>query len=174
MPREERFGTRDLTYGIWHRVRSLARFIGFERAQSATMVDVDAVLWLETEPGSKEPLCLVEVARDVGQSHKPATAIAALAERANVPAYCVLYSTAPTRNPTDARVPDISRFRVRRLWPRPELAWRDLSPQQWSEGLLRIRGWSAARLNIDRLMAANDDRYFDEPPAMAVRSMGRR
>ena len=44
---EERFGTRDLTYGLWHRARSTQRFIGIEGAQRLLMCDVDSAMWVE-------------------------------------------------------------------------------------------------------------------------------
>lgn len=154
--REEIFGSRDLSYSAWHRAASIRRYVGWERAQLLSMADADSILFIEYENGSKEPLCLVETAVDVGQNNKPATAIMRLAKRAQIPAYLVLYQRADRRNPADSRFWDIRGFRIKRLFPRPEFTWRYVSPAEWATGLLRIRAWSARRLD---LQAANDPRW---------------
>jgi len=115
--------------------------------------------------GDKEPLALFELARDVGQPYKVTTAIAALARRAGIPAYCVLYRPATVPNPCDARAPDIASFRVRRVYPKPEQEWRTLSPGGFAEAILQIRAWSARRVGAE-LQAANDPQYNDVPPAV--------
>lgn len=159
---EERFGTRDLSYSAWHRPRSIGRYVGLEQAQLLCMVDADCVLFLEYEPRNKEPLALVETAIDVGQEHKPATAIMRLAKRARIPAYVVLYQRAAHGNPADPRWADVARFRIRRLWPRTELRWRTVAPHEWAQALLQIRAWSARRLDVE---AANDAVYGEPDPA---------
>lgn len=157
---EERFGVRDLAYGAWHRTASIARYIGWEQAQLLSMCDADSVLWLEYAHHGKEPLVLIEAALDVGQVAKPATAITRLAKRARLPAYLVLYSRALGNNPADQRWRDIRSFRVRRLWPRAELGWRELKPAEFARALIRIRAWSARRLDLE---AANDPYYEGLP-----------
>jgi hypothetical protein len=157
---KEKYGVRDLCYSAWHRVASIRRYVGWERAQSLSMCDADCVLFLEYEGSTKEPLALIETAQDVGQSDKPATAITRLAQRAKIPAYLILYSPSDGGNPADRRWRDVRAFRVRRLWPRPESGWRPLTPKQWADGLLRIRAWAAARLDHP---AANDPIYDAEP-----------
>lgn len=152
---EEIYGVRDRSYSAWHRRNSTRRFVGIDRAQLLAMVDLDCSLYVEYDDRSKEPLALVETARDVGQPFKPATVTLALAKKAKLPCYVVLYRPGKVANPADPRWPDIDRFRVRRLWPRPEGAWREISPEEWAHGLLRIRKWQAKR--IDR--AANDEIY---------------
>ena len=144
---EERFYQRDLTYSLWHRRRSVARYVGSEQAQLLSMCDVDCVLWLEYDHEDKRPLALIETALDVGQSHKPATAIRNLAVRAKVPAYLCLYTKAEHANPADSSVQDVSGLRIRRLWPDPEHEWRNLSPEEWAGALLRIRAWQSRRLD---------------------------
>jgi hypothetical protein len=156
----ETYGTRDLSYSAWHRAASVRRFIGWERAQLLTMCDADAVLWLEYAPGSKEPLALIEAAIDVQQEHKPATAIAGLARKARIPAYVVLYDRAQNSNPADNRWRDVRGFRIKRLWPKPEAHWRHVTPAQWATALLRIRAWTAQRLDME---AANDP-YWEQTP----------
>jgi len=153
---EERYGTRDLSYSGWHRAASIQRYVGWERAQLLSMVDADCVLFLEYHHANKEPLALIEAAVDVGQDYKPATAIKLLAKRARIPAYLVLYERAAQRNPADPRCQDVSGFRVRRLWPRADLAWRTVAPGEWAQALLQIRSWAARRLDVQ---AANDPTY---------------
>lgn len=157
---KDKYGTRDLSYSAWHRAASIRRFVGWERAQLLCMADADCILFLEYAPGNKEPLCLVETAIDVGQDHKPATAITRPARRARIPAYLVLYDRSPVPNPADQRWRDVQGFRIKRLWPKPELQWRRVTPGQWATALLRIRAWAARRLDVD---AANDPLYFDVP-----------
>jgi hypothetical protein len=150
---EERYGTRDQAYSAWHRRSSTRRFVGIERATRLSMIDLDGALYVEFDDHDREPLALIETALDVGQAFKSCSVTARLAQRAGLPAYVVLYQTSDTPNPADARQLDIQRFRVRRIWPRPEPAWRTLTPRSWAEALLQIRQWSCARLDG---VAAND------------------
>ncbi len=165
----EKYGMRDLSYSAWHRTASIQRFVGWERAQLLTMCDADSVLWLEYRPGDKAPLALIEAAIDIGQEHKPATAIRRLAMRARIPAYQVLYERSARPNPADGRWPDVQMFRLKRVWPRPESRWRRVSPAQWASALLRIRAWAAQRLDIE---AANDSVYERAPRQAALFDAG--
>jgi len=153
---EEKYGTRDLSYSAWHRAASIRRYVGWERAQLLTMCDADSVMWLEYHHRNKQPLALIEAAVDVGQVCKPSTAITMLAKRARIPAYLVLYERATERNPADPRCLDLAGFRVRRLWPLAELAWRRVAPNEWAQALLQIRAWTARRLDVQ---AANDAKW---------------
>lgn len=153
---EERFSLKDRAYSAWHRRLSTRRFVGIERATRLSMIDLDAALYVEYDDKSREPLALIETARDVGQGHKVATVTAKLARRARLPAYVLLYQTGKQANPADQRYPDIDRFRVRRIWPSPESGWRTLTPQEWAQALLEIRDWSADRLDVQ---AANDSSW---------------
>lgn len=153
---EERYGTRDLSYSAWHRAASIRRFVGWEQAQLLSMVDADCVLFLEYHERTKAPLALIEAAVDVGQDYKPATAIAQLAKRARIPAYLVLYKRSDEPNPADPRMSDVSAFRIKRLYPRAEMTWRTVPPDQWATAILRIRAWAARRLDTD---ASNDPKY---------------
>lgn len=152
---EERFAVRDQSYSAWHRRHSTRRFIGIDRAQLLSMIDLDGALYVEYDHEDREPLALIEVARDVGQSYKCATVVKRLAKRAQLPAYLVLYRLDGQPNPADPAQQDIARFRVRRLWPRPEALWRDLTPAEWATGLLKIRDWATRRIDE----AANDPTY---------------
>lgn len=153
MSRDERYETRDRHYGVWHRVRSIARFLTRRDAASLTMVDLDSVLFAEHDYPTKLPLCLVEVGRDIGQE-KPAGVIRRLAELADIPAYVALYTPSNDPNPASPNWPDIESFRVQRLWPVPEPGWRVLTPDQWARALVRIRGWQLGRFKVQE--AAND------------------
>jgi hypothetical protein len=162
---EEQFPLRDRAYSAWHRRLSTRRFIGIERATRLSMIDLDAALYVEFDDQSREPLALIETARDVGQGHKVATVTAKLARRARLPAYTLLYQLANQPNPADTRYPDIRGFRVRRIWPLPEPGWRTLTPQQWANALLEIRDWSADRLDVQ---AANDPSWEQAAPQSAT------
>jgi hypothetical protein len=156
---EERFGTRDRTYSAWHRRLSARRFVGIEKAQLLSMIDLDGALFCEFDGSSSEPLALIETALDRGQRRKAATVTRRLAERARLPAYAVLYRQAGYRNPADPSQYDIDQFRVRRLWPSPERDWRTLNPLEWAEALLQIREWAAVRYDRE---AANDP-FYERP-----------
>jgi hypothetical protein len=148
---QEKYFTRDRSYSAWHRLHSIGRFIGLERALKLSLIDIDAILfeqglhvpevWVEWEYDgvTKWPLALMETAIDINK-HKDATAIGNLAKMTGrLEAYVVLYRLGSTRNPFDDSVFDIDRFRVKRLWPEPESKFRILSPEQWAFELLEIR-----------------------------------
>lgn len=156
MSQEERFGERDRTYSAWHRRMSTRRFVGLDRAQLLSMIDLDGSLYVEYDDGTKEPLALVETAMDIGQPYKAATVTAKLAQRAGIPCYCVLYTMSAKRNPADRTCRDIGAFRIRRLWPAPEAGWRTVTPEEWAKALLNIRSWAAER---EGAAAANDELY---------------
>jgi hypothetical protein len=154
---EERYGgARASEYSAWHRRRSVARFVGSEKAQLLSLIDVDGALFLEFCDETKEPLALIETARDVGQARKVATVTARLAQRAGLPSYTVLYRLSDKANPADPAVKDVAAFRLKRTWPYPESGWRTLTPQEYCDALLKIRAWSAGKLDKQ---AANDDTY---------------
>jgi hypothetical protein len=155
MSQEERFGTRDRTYSAWHRRLSTRRFIGIENAQLLAMIDLDASLYVEYDDGTKEPLILIETARDVGQIYKTATVTCKLAQRANLPCYVLLYKLSQTLNPADKNWYDIESFRVRRLYPCPENGWRVVSPRDWARALLEIRLWKAKQIDSILDIASN-------------------
>jgi hypothetical protein len=84
-------------YGVWHRSRSICRFLGRRQAQALTMADLDSVLFVEYGYSNKLPLALVEVAQDIGQE-KPTRVIRELAKMSNLPAFVALYT--PARKPS--------------------------------------------------------------------------
>jgi hypothetical protein len=144
---EEKYGTRDRSYSAWHRRLSTGRFIGIENAQLLAMIDLDASLYVEYDDGSREPLALIETARDVGQKYKTATVTKNLAILSNLPCFVVLYTLSEQANPADTRWKDINGFRVKRLHPKPEKTWRVLTPNEWAETLLKMREYSARRVD---------------------------
>lgn len=152
----ERYPTRDRSYGIWHRVKSIARFLGARQAGALTMADLDSVLFTEYDYGNKLPLCLIEVAVDIGQE-KPTGVIRNLARLAGIPAYVALYTHSEYPNPSNTNWPDIDHFRVKRIWPKPEESWRTLSPDEWAKALVQIRCWQLRRFQVQE--AANDPVY---------------
>ena len=139
MTQEETYGTRDMTYSVWHRRNSTRRFVGIENAQILAMVDADVTFWIEYDDDDKEPLALVETAQDVGQSYKCATVMHRLAMRADLPCFVVLYTHADTPNPAAPQWPDISGFRVKRLHPKTQTTWVHYTPNEWAQVLLRMR-----------------------------------
>ncbi|WP_028223213.1 hypothetical protein [Paraburkholderia oxyphila] len=152
---EEQFLIRDRAYGVWHRPRSLSRFLGRRKAQSLTMADLDSVLFVEYGYDNKLPLALVEVARDIGQE-KPTGIIRELARMANLPAFVSLYTPAPRANPASPAWHDIDGFRVN-VWPMPEAQWRSLTPAEWADALVEIRDWQLRKYASQP--AANDLHY---------------
>jgi hypothetical protein len=138
---EEKYGKRDLTYSAWHRTASTGRFVGADSARLLAMIDVDHVLWIEYEDKTKEPLALIEEAKDVGQAHKSGKVTRNLARRAGLPAMVVLWKESDKQNPASPEHKDISSFRVKRLWPTPEGKWREITPKEWATALLRMRTW---------------------------------
>ncbi|MDQ7978716.1 hypothetical protein QYH69_15805 [Paraburkholderia sp. SARCC-3016] len=153
---EEQFLIRDRAYGVWHRPRSIERFLGHRRAKSLTMADLDSVMFVEYGYDNKLPLALVEVAQDIGQE-KPTGVIRQLAKMANLPAFVALYTPAVQPNPASPAWHDIDQFRVKRVWPKPEAAWRNLSPNEWASALVQIRDWQLRKFASQ--VAANDDAY---------------
>ena len=135
---------------------STRRFVGIEKAQLLAMIDLDGALYVEFDGRTAEPLALIETAIDQGQSRKVAAVTRRLAERANVPAYVVLYRQSSKPNPAQRSERDIDQFRVKRLWPSPESQWRTLGPGEWARALLQIRRWATMRADAE---AANDDHF---------------
>ena len=146
---EEKYGTRDRSYSAWHRRNSTRRFIGIENAQLLAMIDLDASLYVEYDDGTKEPLALIETAQDVGQKYKTATVTKKLAMRARLTCFVVLYTLSNNPNPADKRWKDVSKFRVKCLYPKNQHEWEELTPQEWTEKLLKVREWEAGKLDLE-------------------------
>lgn len=161
MALEERYGFRDQAYSQWHRPSSTARYIGLEKAQLLGMIDLDVSLYVEYENKTKIPVALIEAAVDQGEDWKPSTVTQKLAEMANLPAACVLYTLGDCANPGCKTVRDITMVRVRRLWPDPMRLgeFRRLKPSTWAQSLLNMREQGAAE--VLRLL---EEDFFDEEP----------
>lgn len=144
---EEVYNERDRSYSAWHRRMSTGRFVGIEKAQTLAMIDLDASLYVEYDDGTKEPLALIETARDVGQEYKNATVTRKLAARANLPCLVVLYRLSEHFNPADQRFKDICGFRIMRLNPKPENKWRLIEPKRYAELLVNMRNYKAGQLD---------------------------
>jgi len=114
------------------------------------MIDLDMSLWVEYDDRTKEPLALIETAKDIGQRFKSSTVTTNLARRVQpqLPAYVVLYKLADCRNPANRDWLDIAQFRVKRLWPNPEPLWRTMTPHEWADLLVRLRDDSAAFVDM--------------------------
>lgn len=114
----ERTFSRDLTYSQWHRT--------FE---GLAFVDIDQV---EICKACKEPLCFVELARDVGQNifEKNATVTARIASRLGLRAYTLLHKL-------DSAGKIVS-FRVIELTPKRSDLQEVLKPAQWALHLRRL------------------------------------
>jgi len=95
MSRWERYGTRDITFSGWH--RTLPDY--------CTAIDID---FLEYCQKCRNPLALIEIAQDVGQSHKPTRIMEELAKKADIEAYLILYKKAES---------GIGDCRIARIWP---------------------------------------------------------
>lgn len=113
MSRDERYGSRDLTFSRWHR---------YALADRVTAIDLDMIEYCQR---CRMPLCLIETARDVGQPAKATIVMSELAQAANVVAICVLYTPGNEcicrRN---RKIPGcehgITEVRFRRVYPIPE------------------------------------------------------
>ena len=116
MTRYEKTWKRDLTYSLWHR--------GLE--DDITMIDIDSVEYCST---CFEPLALLELARDVGQSHKPHIVTKKPAEKAGLPAYVVFYKVNEKG--------EIIQFRVRQVAP-TEGEERIMTPEQYADFLRKL------------------------------------
>jgi hypothetical protein len=153
---EERYSTRARIYSAWHHRMITPRFVCIEQAQRLAMIDLDGALYVEYDGNRREPLALIESARDTGQAWKSSSITVARARGARLPAYVQLYRPGELRNPADPRQPDITLFRIRRLYPRPEKQCRTLTPPGWARALLQIRSWSTRWLDLE---AANEPVY---------------
>ena len=125
--RHERYHTRDLAYSAWHRADSIRRYVGDAWANELTYIDIDG---LEYCRACREPLCLIELARDVGQTDKTTRVLVKLGERADLPVVLALYST---------NGGDITGFRVKRRRPDGERAWRHMSAGEFAAMLVELR-----------------------------------
>jgi hypothetical protein len=159
---EERYGKRDLTYSAWHRTNSVARFLPEEDAKSLRMIDLDALLFVEYEDGSNEPVALIETAQDCGQEIKPVTVTLTLAQlcRREIRVFICLYTKSVEPNPLNPSERDIASFRTRCVWPLSERdhGWIVMTPKEWSERLLRLRKTFPRKNDENRVLVTPEER----------------
>ena len=140
MPHEEVYGERCSSYSVWHRRKSITRYVAEDAAEALTMVDIDAAYWIEASYGY--PVALVETAVDVGQTHKTSTILQRLGSMCDpvLPVFVLLYKLSEKVNPADGRSLDIESFRYKPLTINAREEWTECTPQQWAEILVLLRG----------------------------------
>ncbi len=72
----ERYSTRDRSYGIWHRSKSISRFLKRRQAAAMTMADLDSVLFAEYDYLESLPCNCIVVPRNfrghfIANRHEP-------------------------------------------------------------------------------------------------------
>ncbi len=115
--RNERYGERDLTYSQWH--RRLDDFV--------TYIDIDACEYCHR---CRDPLVLIELAKDVGQPYKTTTVLRKLAVKAGIRGYLVLYKV---NSSTD----EIIQFKLQQVSP----VWskgKPMPPEEYANWLRQI------------------------------------
>lgn len=154
---EEKYNHRDLHYSSWHRRKSTSRFIGVDRAEKLSMIDIDS---LEYNYQTRCPVALIETAQDVGQERKSTTVTSNLAELAGIPCYLVLYTLSENANAANDSWLDIESFRVKRIWPRKS-DFVILTPKEWCEYLEKLRKLPPQDTDVFELAQKLDDSYYD-------------
>lgn len=113
---------------------------------TATMIDLDG---LEYCRRCREPLALIEVARDIGQAVKPVTVLRRLAVRAGIRAVCVLYVPSAEPCPCGPLGTDVEcchgilTMRARQVHPTNDDTWLEMDPTRFAGWLYFIRSVSA-------------------------------
>jgi len=125
MPQEEKTHNRPQEFSYWHRPPSLSRFLEPGKAKKCYLSDLDSILYVEWYKDHK-PLCLFEVAKDIGQSIESKNAKLLMNLSKNTlnafPVFVVLYELADSEIPNmGICVKDIESFNIRQVAPaRPE------------------------------------------------------
>ena len=138
---ECKFSDEKLTHPQ-HRAPSLERFFPADRAYKCYLSDIDSVLYIEWTSG-KKPLCLFEVARDVGQpiESKNADVLVALSKNSlhEYPVFVVLYKVAQKDIPNyEITVKDIESFKIMQVAPKRELIGIK-TPQEFADFVWKMR-----------------------------------
>lgn len=100
MSDQERTGVRDLAFSGWHRAAL---------SKDCTAIDLDFCEYCRV---CRKPLALIEIAKGHHDKIKPTTVMAALAQRADLRAYLILYDLDP-----DDEFGLSTVFRVSRIHP---------------------------------------------------------
>lgn len=143
MSLREHTGTRPLFYSPWHRPGSIGRYMPLHEANRLAMIDIDAA---EYCMDCYDPLLLLETALDTerSRSRKCSGVTDNLARRAGIQSATLLYQLDRSRFLPDSDdypsgIHDISGFRLKRNYPRPDREWFERSPQEIATWLLNIR-----------------------------------
>jgi len=144
---KEVHGFRDETFSQWHRIASMSRFIGRPSAQDQKIVDADFILttehsdedpnttWMAYRYGS-DVVALIETSVDYPPGaidRKVAWVTTALAKKAGIPAFIVLYTISANDNPMSSTgAKDIDMFRVKMTFPK-HTAFVEMTPQIYAE-----------------------------------------
>lgn len=115
MSLHERYGERDLTFSRWSRENL---------PEDWAWIDIDHCAYCKT---CCEPLYLIELARDVGQSWKATTITRRVANALEIPALLVFYG------------PEMTTVRVKRIAPNFTDLTEPLSPDVLIEWIRRCR-----------------------------------
>ncbi len=139
--RQEKYGSRDLTFSQWHRTLS----------DACTAIDLDFIEYCNS---CKAPLALIETARDVGQ-YKPTTILKGVAERTGVKAYLILWQKQVSLDLLDCPAcggsgkiqrSQIGQSRVKRIHPNG-VAIESYSPEQLAAFMEAIHANCRCRRN---------------------------
>jgi len=97
---------------------------------------------------------MLNMPTNTGQEYKTATVTKQLANRANIPAFVLLYKISETcRNPSDENYYDIESFRYKSIGNvspsgKPDYDWIYATPKEWANLLMKVRAYSAKNLGI--------------------------
>lgn len=169
MARDERYFERPSEYSVWHRARSINRFLAHlnrdkhrvrlaktesyieysdprknSLAHSLGTVDIDHVLIDGKHYTDRAPIALIESARTFSdspnnQKDKAATILTMIGKRAQLPVYVVQYFLSNEPNPAEPRVKDIAAFFVQMRWPERQRSWTMMTPTEYAAFLVSLR-----------------------------------
>ncbi len=146
MAQEERTGQRNLSYSLWHRKKSISRFVDSAEAEKMYYQDIDGVECCHIND-KRYPIFFIETAYynstpDFGK--KPGVCLGT-AELSNRPCFVVLYKLSKTkvldfrpRYGEAVKIPDIEELFVKRFFPDGD-EWKKFTPEAWAKKLLNLR-----------------------------------
>ncbi len=142
---KEIYGERDLSFSAWHRRDSIKRFIDKKDAEKLSMIDLDSAVFIEWEDQFKEPIAIIEAARDNGQ-YKHAWIIKRLAQKADIYGILLLYKLSKNKNPVDTRYYDIDGFKIKILHPKVDNDFIYYTPLEWAKSLVELRNFAKNKM----------------------------
>lgn len=134
MSMNERTGERDLSFNVWHRPRSMRRFLEERYASLIGMIDIDCCEYCGR---CNEPLALIELQQSSNQP-KPMAVTSRLADRAQIPSYSVSYRTDQTVIDETTGARDVVALRWQQRTPIVS-AVVDMTPADYVEFLVSLR-----------------------------------